>query len=337
MAQTMWYQKTGADGDVVISTRVRLARDLAHLPFPARMTDEQRKDMISQVFGAFPDDQTCAFERRRMTACSQRELLAMVERHLISPEFAREPSGEALLVLPDESVSIMVGEEDHLRIQVMRSGFDLDSAWQEATCWDDYLDSRLHFAFDERLGYLTQCPTNLGTGMRASVMLHLPALQEKGIVQQLATTVSKLGLTIRGLYGEGSKPEGALYQLSNQVTLGITEQEAIENLRSIVMQIVREERTCREQLRENPAFEDRVFRAWGILKYARLLTGNEFMALISQVRMGVALGMIESLSLDALDSLLIEAQAGALMEAAGEDLEPLQRDICRARLVRSRL
>ncbi len=337
MAQTMWYQKTGADGDVVISTRVRLARDLAHLPFPARMTDEQRKDMISQVFGAFPDDQTCAFERRRMTACSQRELLAMVERHLISPEFAREPSGEALLVSPDESVSIMVGEEDHLRIQVMRSGFDLDSAWQEATCWDDYLDSRLHFAFDERLGYLTQCPTNLGTGMRASVMLHLPALQEKGIVQQLATTVSKLGLTIRGLYGEGSKPEGALYQLSNQVTLGITEQEAIENLRSIVMQIVREERTCREQLRENPAFEDRVFRAWGILKYARLLTGNEFMALISQVRMGVALGMIESLSLDALDSLLIEAQAGALMEAAGEDLEPLQRDMCRARLVRSRL
>lgn len=337
MAQATWYRKTGADGDVVVSTRIRLARDLAHLPFPARMTGEQREDMISQVFGAFPNDQTCAFERRRMSEFSGRELLAMVERHVISPEFARNPAGEALLVSPDESVSIMVGEEDHLRIQVMRAGFDLDSAWQEATCWDDYLDSRLHFAFDERLGYLTQCPTNLGTGMRASVMLHLPALQEKGIVQQLAATVSKLGLTIRGLYGEGSKPEGALYQLSNQVTLGITEQEAIENLRSIVMQIVREERTCREQMRENPAFEDRVFRALGILKNARLLTGNEFMALISQVRMGAALGMIESLKLDELDGLLIEAQAGALMEAAGEDLEPSQRDMRRAQLVRSRL
>lgn len=337
MAQMKWYQRSGADGDVVISTRIRLARDLAHLPFPARMTAEQREEIIGQVFGAFPDDQPCAFERRRMDEFSPRTLLAMVERRLISREFARDPAGEALLFSEDESVSIMVCEEDHLRIQVMRAGFDLDSAWQEATCWDDYLDTRLHFAFDERLGYLTQCPTNLGTGMRASVMLHLPALQEKGIVQQLASTVSKLGLTIRGMYGEGSKPEGALYQLSNQVTLGITEQEAIDNLRNIVLQIVREERTCREQLKGTPTFEDRVYRALGILQNARLLSGSEFMSLISQVRMGVALGMVSHLTLDALDGLLIDAQAGALMEVAGEDLEPSQRDIRRAQLVRERM
>lgn len=332
-----WYQNSGADGDVVISTRIRLARDLAHLPFPARMTAEQREEIINRVFGAFPEAQPCAFERHRMSEFSPRAILSMVERHLISREFARDPSGEALLVTADEGVSIMVGEEDHLRIQVLRPGFDLDSAWQEATCWDDYLDTRLHFAFDERLGYLTQCPTNLGTGMRASVMLHLPALQEKGIVQQLATTVSKLGLTIRGLYGEGSKPEGALYQLSNQVTLGITEQEAIDNLRGIVSQIVREERTCREALRGSVAFEDRVFRALGLLQNARLLTSSEFMSLASQVRMGAALNMLEGITPDTVDALLIDAGAGAIMEAAGEDLDPAQRDLRRAQLVRERL
>lgn len=334
MAQQKWYYHSGAEGDVVISTRVRLARDLARMPFPSRMSAEQRESVVAQVFGAFPENQPCAFERRRMSEFLPRELLAMVERHLISRAFAADTAGEALLVSPDESVSIMVNEEDHLRIQVMRAGFDLDSAWQEAACWDDYLDSRLQFAFDERLGYLTQCPTNLGTGMRASVMLHLPALQEKGLVQQLSATVSKLGLTIRGLYGEGSKPEGALYQLSNQVTLGLTEQEAIDNLRSIVSQIVREERSCREQWQDNPAFEDRVFRSLGILQNARLLTSEEFMTLISHIRVGVALGWMNTLTLDTLNALLVEAQAGALMESAGQELEPAQRDIRRAELVR---
>ena len=332
-----WYQKNGADSDVVISTRIRLARDLAHLPFPARMTAEQREDVINQVFGAFPDKENCAFSFHRMEEFSPRALLSMVERHLISREFASNTNGRALLVSEDEGVSVMIGEEDHLRMQVMRAGFDLDSAWQEATCWDDYLDTRLHFAFDERLGYLTQCPTNLGTGMRASVMLHLPALQEKGIVQQLVTTVSKLGLTIRGIYGEGSKPEGALYQLSNQVTLGITEQEAIDNLRGIVAQIVREERSCRESLKDSVAFEDRVYRSLGILQNARLLTGGEFMALASQVRMGVALGLVDTITLETLDSLLIDAGAGAVMEAAGEELDPTDRDVRRANLVRERL
>ena len=337
MAQEKWYQRIGAESDVVISTRIRLARDLAHLPFPVWMTAEQRESVITQVFGAFPDDQPCAFERHRMSEFSAGELLAMVERHLISREFARDTDGKALLVTADEGVSIMVGEEDHLRIQVMRSGLDLDSAWQEATCWDDYLDTRLHFAFDERLGYLTQCPTNLGTGMRASVMLHLPALQEKGIIQQLSATVSKLGLTIRGLYGEGSKPEGALYQISNQVTLGITEQEAIENLRSIINQIIREERHCREEMKGSPSFEDRVFRSLGILQNARLLSSSEFMALISHVRTGVSLGMIEQPAMDALNTLLIDAGAGALMETAGEELGAAERDLRRAALVRERL
>ena len=172
----------------------------------------------------------------------------------------------------------------------MQAGLELDRAYRTADELDTALDSRLHFAFDDRLGYLTQCPTNLGTGMRASLMLHLPALQDGGAIQQLANTVSKLGLTIRGLYGEGSKPEGAIYQLSNQVTLGISESAAIENLKGIAAQIIREERAGREELCRNPHFEDRVWRSLGILRTARLLRGDEFMSLISNLRVGVSLG-----------------------------------------------
>lgn len=332
-----WYQQSGADGDVVISTRVRLARNLEHMPFPSSMTAEQREEVISQIFEAFPSDGSGAFRCIRMTELSQWDALSMVERHLISPNFTSQPEGEALLLSPDESVSVMIGEEDHVRIQAMHAGFALDEAFTAANCWDDFLDTRLHFAFDDRLGYLTQCPTNLGTGMRASVMLHLPALQEKGVMQQLANTVSKLGLTIRGMYGEGSRSEGAMYQLSNQVTLGITEQEAIENLKSIVAQIIKEERGYREQLRLTPALEDRVYRSLGILQNARLLSGKEFMSLISNVRMGAAMTILESVDLNCISSLMIDAQPAALMQDAGRELDPNERDTRRAALVRERL
>ena len=335
---TKWYEKSGTDGDVVISTRIRLARNVNHVPFPAAMTSEQKEDIINKVFAAFPDENG-AFSCVRMETVSPREALSMVERHLISPDFANGAgeTGKALLLSPDESVSIMVGEEDHLRIQVMRAGLDFDSIYEEANCWDDFLDSRLHFAFDDRLGYLTQCPTNLGTGMRASVMLHLPALQEHGIIQQLANTVSKLGLTIRGMYGEGSRSEGALYQLYNQVTLGLTEQEAIENLKSIAGQIIKEERQYREKMRSLPAFEDRVFRALGVLQNARLLSGKEFMSLVSQVRMGIALGMIPNGNLDRINRLIIEAQAANILCRAEQDLDAAARDSHRAAFVRDNI
>ncbi len=332
-----WYQQNGADGDVVISTRVRLARNLNHLPFPADMTPEQREEVITRIFDAFPSDGRGAFSCIRMNELDRRDALSMVERHLISPDFAVHPDGEGLLLSPDESVSVMIGEEDHVRIQTMHAGFALDEAFTAANCWDDFLDARFHFAFDDRLGYLTQCPTNLGTGMRASVMLHLPALQEKGVLQQLANTVSKLGLTIRGMYGEGSRSEGAMYQLSNQVTLGITEQEAIENLKSIVVQIIKEERQYREQLRETPMLEDRVYRSLGVLQNARLLSGKEFMSLISHVRMGVSMNVLDAIDLNCINSLMIDAQPASLMRQAGCELEPAERDARRATLVRERL
>lgn len=198
----------------------------------------------------------------------------------------------------------------------MFPGMAPDEAYRLADELDTRLDEELHFAFDDRLGYLTQCPTNLGTGMRASLMLHLPALQERGALQQLANTVAKLGLTIRGLYGEGSRSEGAIYQLSNQVSLGISEQAAIENLKGIAAQIIREERAAREQLKKDSRFEDRVWRSLGILCTARLLTGDEFMALISNLRVGVSLGCLEGVNLDVIGGLINDVQPATLMADA---------------------
>jgi protein arginine kinase len=237
----------------------------------------------------------------------------------------------------DESVSLMLNEEDHIRLQVMRPGLDLKEAYRIADELDTLLDKRLHFAFDDRLGYLTQCPTNLGTGMRASIMLHLPALQEQGVIQQLANTVSKLGLTIRGLYGEGSKSEGAIYQLSNQVTLGISEQAAIENLNGIAAQIIRQERGGREQLCRNARFEDRIWRSLGILQTARLLSHDEFMKLISNLRVGIALHIVEDIGLDVVSGLISDVQPATIMVAEKKELEPAERDAIRAKLVRERL
>lgn len=333
-----WYQQSGSDGDVVISTRVRLARNLSDVPFPAGLGGERKNEVPKKVRAALKDSSKADdFDFLEMSNMEARDALSMVERHLISPEFSRCNEGSALVLKKDESVSIMINEEDHLRIQVMRPGLDLDDAYKIADEIDTELDKRLGFAFDERLGYLTQCPTNLGTGMRASIMLHLPALHERGAIQQMANTVSKLGLTIRGLYGEGSKPEGAIYQLSNQVTLGISEQAAIENLKGIAAQIIREERTGREQLRKNPRFEDMIWRSLGLLQTARLLSHDEFMTLISNLRVGVALGIVKGVGLDTISGLICDVQPATIMAANRRDMEPSERDVERAKMVRSRL
>ena len=334
MTENKWYRSTGQDGDVVISTRVRLARNLPRVPFPACMNPEQKRQAADTILKALPERGYRVIDMHTLPHITA---LSLVERHLISPEFSKREEGSVLCLSEDESASLMIGEEDHLRIQVMQAGLELDRAYRTADELDTALDSRLHFAFDDRLGYLTQCPTNLGTGMRASLMLHLPALQDGGAIQQLANTVSKLGLTIRGLYGEGSKPEGAIYQLSNQVTLGISESAAIENLKGIAAQIIREERAGREELCRNPHFEDLVWRSLGILRTARLLRGDEFMSLISNLRVGVSLGMIGGISLDLIGGLIGGARPATVMAIAGKEMEPAERDAARAEMVRTRL
>lgn len=331
-----WYLHAGEQGDVVMSTRIRLARNVTAYPFPARLDREMRKELNEQVKDILFTDKKNAYTYIDMETLAPAQAVSMAERHLISPEFASERDGRALLLSEDESVSVMLCEEDHVRLQVMRAGLELEAAYRQADELDTLLDKGLGFAFDESLGYLTSCPTNLGTGMRASVMLHLPALTRCGQISRLASTVSKLGLTIRGAYGEGSSPTGAFYQLSNQVTLGISEKAALENLKSITMQVVAQERTARETLREDEAFADEVWRAYGTLKYARLLTSNEFMERISLVRLGAALEIVP-VSLDTVSELLASMQAATINAAQGRALEPRERDRLRAQAVREQV
>ena len=219
----------------------------------------------------------------------------------------------------------------------MKQGLDLEGAYEMADRLDTLLDEELSFAFDDRLGYLTQCLTNLGTGMRASLMLHLPALQESGAMGRIAGSLSKLGMTIRGIYGEGSEPRGALYQLSNQVTLGLSEQAAMSNLKDIAMQLISQERAARQAAGKHIETLDLVGRSLGILRGARVLNNDEFMKLVSNVRLGISLGVIDNISYDTINALLIEAQPATLMENAGKTMQPQERDVLRAKLVQEAL
>ena len=336
-----WYQETGPEGDVVISSRVRLARNIADFPFPCKMTPEQYRqvnDKAREALMGSGADVPGDFEFIDMQKLTPARAVSLAEKHLISPEFAQQRDGRALLLNRDESVSIMLNEEDHIRIQKLFAGLALDGALTEAWKYDDLLDERLHFAFDENLGYLTQCPTNLGTGLRASLMLHLPALAQSGALTNLAAALSKLGLTVRGTYGEGSAAKGAFFQISNQVTLGLTEQEAIDNLKGVAGQIIAQERASREALRKlGVQLEDKIFRSYGMLKSARLLSADEFMALTSDVRLGAALGMLEGVKLETVDALVWEMQPATLIATAGRNLDAPARDELRARTVREKL
>lgn len=331
-----WYVENGTEGDVVISTRVRLARNLEDYPFPCRLTVKGKEKVCEEIKNAILSDDSWGFGYTQMKDFTRAQAVSLAERHLISPEFASDRAGRALLLTDDEAVSIMLCEEDHIRLQVMMSGLALKEAFSVADKIDNIISSKLNYAYDDRIGYLTQCPTNLGTAMRASVMLHLPALTRCGQIGKLASTVSKLGLVIRGAYGEGSSPRGDFYQLSNQITLGISEESALNNLQSITLQLVAQERAAAEKLIENPIEEDRIFRAWGILKNARVLSGDEFMELSSLVRMGISNKAIDY-DIAKLNELTIRVQPATINAAEGKELTSQQRDVLRAMWVREAL
>ena len=321
--------------EAVVSTRVRLARNLKEYPFPIRLNVEQAKEIVMKIGEALKDSDL-HFTRIDMSAASNAERVALLERHLISPDFVRAKEGRAVFLSEDSSVSIMVNEEDHIRLQVIRDGFAPDEAYAVADQLDDILSRRLTYAFHQRFGYLTQCPTNLGTGMRASVMLHLPALDMTGAVHRIGANLSKLGLTIRGLYGESTRPVGAFFQLSNQVTLGISEKAAIDNLRNITTQLITQEMKARENILGNIEVEDKIARALGTLKSALIMDHSEAMNLLSLVRLGVSSKRLTTLSTDSIDKLIVEIQPASVMTKFGEDLTPQQRDIKRAEMIRQR-
>ena len=320
----------------MISSRIRLARNIKGIPFTGRMTVEQKKAVctkVKEVASAIPGYKFDYIDMENVTAI---QAGSMVEEHLISVEFANNREGEGLLLDRKHNVSVMINEEDHLRIQVLGRGEKLATLYETASEIDDALDEKLHFAFSEKLGYLTHCPTNLGTGLRASVMMHLPALHESGLINKIINTVSQVGLTVRGMYGEGSEPAGCVYQVSNQITLGISEKDTIERLEDIVRQIARNEAALREKMLENISIEDRVFRSYGIAREARIMSTQEFMKLMSDIRLGIEGGLL-NLDTKVLDELCIKVQPYTLMLYGGEGMEIRQRDIKRAEIVRDKL
>ncbi|TYP48158.1 protein arginine kinase [Thermosediminibacter litoriperuensis] len=335
-----WINSTGPDSDIVISSRVRLARNLKDVPFPHLLNGSQAKEVVKRVYDAFTSNSVLAKDARLylMGDLSETEKNLLVEMHFISPDLAREDKG-AVIISSDRRISIMINEEDHLRIQCVFSGLDPQEAYELASRVDDVLEEQLDIAFDERLGYLTACPTNVGTGIRVSVMLHLPVLTMLRQVDRMFSTIAQLGLVVRGLYGEGTEAWGNLYQISNQITLGKSEEDIIQNLMSVAGQIIASERQARRNLKgeDRLRLEDKISRSYGILTNSRLLTTQEAMGYISDVRLGVDLGIIKNLKPEDLNNLFITAGPSYIQEVFKKDMTPLERDLNRANFLRGKL
>ncbi len=337
-----WYEQLAPDNDVVISSRVRLARNLENYPFSGKITEEQAVGLVNQVKGITSD--LTEKDNRRFYSCnistlSEIDKTAMVERHIVSPLLAEKEQTTGLILAEDETVSIMINEEDHVRIQAIVGGMNLEQAYQEADLVDDIAYEKLHFAYDEKFGYLTACPTNAGTGMRASCMVFLPALSSARMIQKLMEEVGKYGVTIRGIYGEGTKSLGSIYQISNQKTLGISESEIIENLKRIVLQVVKQERKRREYMISVNAdeIEDQVFRSYGVLKYARQISSDDAMTLLSQLKFGADCGVIKFDREFNVHRLMMGVQPGSLQWTMGKNVGSQSRDQSRAEYIRKEL
>ena len=326
--------------EVVISTRIRLARNLKDFPFPCKLNSQGKEKIIEKVKDAVKKSNSPVasdFSFIRMSELTPTQCVSLVEKRLVSPEFISDTEGSALLLSNDECFSIMINEEDHIRLQVITKGLSLEQVYDTADRLDTLLDEGLEFAFDEKLGFLTQCPTNLGTGMRASVMLHLPALEKSRAINRIAGNLSKLGLTIRGAHGEGTEPKGALYQLSNQVTLGISERAAIQNLKSITEQLIAQEKQARERLCSSIDIQDTISRSLGILRSALVISHDEALKLLSNVRLGIVSNQIADISTEKIDRLMLAVEPATLTVNANKPLSPHDRDIERAKLIRAEL
>lgn len=325
------------DNDVVISSRIRLARNLSDIPFPSVMTEDEAEKVKESVKKAIFDSKTILstqFLEYDMKKITPLERQSLVERHLISPDLAQNTKNGSALIKNDGTVSILINEEDHLRIQTIFNGLNLKEAWDLADKIDDLIEENISYAFDEKLGYLTACPTNVGTGIRASVMVHLPALTITGQIGNVLNSVSKIGIAVRGMYGEGTQSLGDIYQISNQVTLGQSEIDIIENREGIVKQIISNERKSREDLykKRKVQIEDRIGRSYGLLTNAKVMSTQEFMKLISDVRLGAVLNIV-NLDIQKIDEITTHIQPGNLQKIIGKQLEPYERDIKRAEYV----
>lgn len=337
-----WMREEGPDNDIVMSSRIRLARNFANIPYPI-LANEEKLDEIQKFFeenyGQSSFRNYEKFEFITMKDLQPITKSVLVEKHLISPHLAKYADHAAVLVSENEQVSIMINEEDHLRIQLYFPGLQLKKALEEAFLIDDWLEEKINYAFDETKGYLTSCPTNVGTGMRASVMMHLPALAITKQINRMIPSINQLGLVVRGIYGEGSEALGNIFQISNQITLGKSEEDIVEDLESVVNQLIEHERNARERIMEQSGakLEDRIYRSYGVLKYSRIMESKEAARCISDVRLGIDLGIIKNTSRNILNELIVLTQPGFLQHYSNKTLTAEQRDIIRASIIRERL
>lgn len=329
------WLEAGIDEDPVISSRIRLARNIEEYCFPDWASEEEKQAIWKRCDEIFQTTKT-AFIRWGMDETEDLDKEILFERHLISQELAVKNDGCGVFVSPDECLSIMVNEEDHIRIQSLQPGLNLMAAWRAADKIDDELEAELTYAFSPKLGYLTSCPSNVGTGMRASVMLHLPGLVLMEEMEPVINGISKIGLAVRGMWGEGTEAAGNMFQISNQITLGRREDEIIAHLEQIVLELVEHEQNARDRLMEEKSLvmEDHVARAFGVLSNARLISSIEALNLLSTLRLGLDLGMVDQISRRDLDTLFISIQPAHLQKLEDKDLDPEERDIVRAEMLR---
>ncbi len=365
-----WLSGKGEESDVVVSSRIRLARNLAQYPFLTRTDDQTRleieqtlRDAVSQLHRRAAarseasgeaasdrktgknDDTNCSSLHYDDLAFIDVEVLSridrqfLMERQLISRELSEASGPRAVVIGNSQQTSVMINEEDHLRMQILRSGFNLDDCWNEMNRLDDAIESQVAYAFHEQFGYLTACPTNVGTGIRVSVMMHLPALVQTREIQKVFQAMQKMGLAVRGLYGEGSQAMGDFYQISNQITLGKSEVEIIDMIRDVVPNIINYERRVRKALvsESHQQLHDQVARAYGILRNAQTISSEETLHLLSSLRMGVNLGLIDTPDLSLANELFIQTQPAHLQKRYSRELSSAERNTARAGYLRERL
>lgn len=333
---TQWLEEIGAEEDIVISTRVRVARNLSKYKFPEYMTLSESDNLTDDVLNRVKNEESNQYEFKRIKDLSKMEQRVYVEDHLISPSILNNENMGSFLLRKDEKATIMINEEDHLRIQTLFPGLNLEKAWELCSSIDDFLEEELKYAYDPDLGYLTACPTNVGTGLRASVMLHLPCVSMTGSISVIIEGLRKIGLTARGLYGEGSEALGFLYQISNQVTLGDTEEEIINKLNKVIHQILTRERNTRKYLTDKRLIdmENKVYRSLGILKYSRILNSKEAMEHLSNIRMGTTMNILKNKELSNAIKLMIDIQPANIQKKLNKEMNSKERDIERARMMR---
>lgn len=338
-----WMDIEKEQENIVISSRIRLARNIKELPFPHRLDQNNGKKCLQMISDVCQKGQASLLSSMELETFDHLGVLdrqMLVEKHLISPAHAEaDDASRGILLNQDGSLAIMLNEEDHLRIQCLLPGLQLTECYTRAQQIDDDLEAEMEYAFDERNGYLTACPTNVGTGLRASVMLHLPALQMTGQSNQILQNVGQLGMTVRGLYGEGTEAAGNFFQMSNQITMGQTEEEICNHLQAVTEQLVEQERILRERLQVDLKYqlEDKIGRAYGVLSHARLINSNEALGLLSDVRLGLDLGILKGVKSFALNELVIAIRPAHLQKRAEKEMDAMARDIKRAEVIQEKL